>query len=133
MVDQGITAGEIAISIGSGLAKAALAAVVNGETVGLMDPVEVDADIRILTEKDPESLSVLRHSAAHVLATAVRKLAPNAGNGFGPAIEEGFYYDFDVDTPFTPDDLEVFEKMMDEVVTEDQPFERRQVTKPAAR
>ena len=131
-MERGVTPGEVASSIGPGLAKAALAAVVDGETVGLMDPLQSDADIRILTLKDPESLPVLRHSAAHVLATAVRELLPSAGIGFGPAIEEGFYYDFDVDTPFTPDDLEVFEKRMAEVTVADQPFERRQVTKDEA-
>ena len=131
-MECGVTPGEVASSIGPGLAKAALAAVVDGETVGLMDPLQSDADIRILTLKDPESLPVLRHSAAHVLATAVRELLPNAGIGFGPAIEEGFYYDFDVDTPFTPDDLEAFEKRMAEVTVADQPFERRQVTKDEA-
>ena len=132
-MERGITPGEVATSIGPGLAKAALAAVVNGETVSLMDPLQSNADIRILTVKDPESLPVLRHSAAHVLATAVRELLPNAGIGFGPAIEEGFYYDFEVDTPFTPDDLEAFEKRMAEVTLADQPFERRQVTKDEAR
>ena len=132
-MERGVTPGEVASSIGPGLAKAALAAVVDGETVGLMDPLESDADIRILTLKDPESLPVLRHSAAHVLATAVRELLPSAGIGFGPAIEEGFYYDFDVDTPFTPDDLEAFEKRMAEVTVADHPFERRQVTKDEAR
>ena len=132
-MERGVTPGEVASSIGPGLAKAALAAVVDGETVGLMDPLESDADIRILTLKDPESLPVLRHSAAHVLATAVRELLPSAGIGFGPAIEEGFYYDFAVDTPFTPDDLEAFEKRMAEVTVADQPFERRQVTKDEAR
>ena len=132
-MERGVTPGEVASSIGPGLAKAALAAVVDGETVGLMDPLQSDADIRILTLKDPESLPVLRHSAAHVLATAVRELLPSAGIGFGPAIEEGFYYDFDVDTPFTPDDLEAFEKRMAEVTVADQPFERRQVTKDEAR
>ena len=132
-MERGVTPGEVASSIGPGLAKAALAAVVDGETVGLMDPLESDADIRILPLKDPESLPVLRHSAAHVLATAVRELLPSAGIGFGPAIEEGFYYDFDVDTPFTPDDLEAFEKRMAEVTVADQPFERRQVTKDEAR
>ena len=132
-MERGVTPGEVASSIGPGLAKAALAAVVDGETVGLMDPLQSDADIRILTLKDPESLPVLRHSAAHVLATAVRELLPNAGIGFGPAIEEGFYYDFDVDTPFTPDDLEAFEKRMAEVTVADHPFERRQVTKDQAR
>ena len=132
-MERGVTPGEVASSIGPGLAKAALAAVVNGETVSLMDPLQSDADIRILTVKDPESLPVLRHSAAHVLATAVRELLPSAGIGFGPAIDEGFYYDFDVDTPFTPDDLEAFEKRMAEVTAADQPFERRQVTKDEAR
>ena len=132
-MERGITPGEVATSIGPGLAKAALAAVVNGETVSLMDPLQSNADIRILTVKDPESLPVLRHSAAHVLATAVRELLPSAGIGFGPAIDEGFYYDFDVDTPFTPDDLEAFEKRMAEVTAADQPFERRQVTKDEAR
>ena len=132
-MERGVTPGEVASSIGPGLAKAALAAVVDGETVGLMDPRQSDADIRILTLKDPESLPVLRHSAAHVLATAVRELLPSAGIGFGPAIEEGFYYDFDVDTPFTPDDLEAFEKRMAEVTVAAHPFERRQVTKDEAR
>ena len=132
-MERGVTPGEVASSIGPGLAKAALAAIVNGETVGLMDPLQSNADIRILTVKDPESLPVLRHSAAHVLATAVRELLPSAGIGFGPAIDEGFYYDFDVDTPFTPDDLEAFEKRMAEVTAADQPFERRQVTKDEAR
>ena len=132
-MERGVTPGEVASSIGPGLAKAALAAVVNGETVGLMDPLQSNGDIRILTVKDPESLPVLRHSAAHVLATAVRELLPSAGIGFGPAIDEGFYYDFDVDTPFTPDDLEAFEKRMAEVTAADQPFERRQVTKDEAR
>ena len=132
-MERGVTPGEVASSIGPGLAKAALAAVVNGETVGLMDPLQSNADIRILTVKDPESLPVLRHSAAHVLATAVRELLPSAGIGFGPAIDEGFYYDFDVDTPITPEDLEAFEKRMAEVTAADQPFERRQVTKDEAR
>ncbi|HUP51907.1 MAG TPA: threonine--tRNA ligase [Longimicrobiales bacterium] len=127
------TARDVAAAIGPGLAKAALAAVVNGETVGLMQPLEADAGIRILTEKDADSLQVLRHSAAHVLATAVRELRPGAGIGFGPAIDEGFYYDFDVGAPFTPEDLEAFEQKMAEVAKADMPFERRRVTKEEAR
>ena len=130
---KGATAADVAASIGPGLAKAALAAVVDGETVGLMEPIEGDAALQILTEKDPAALGVLRHSAAHVLATAVRALRPGAGIGFGPSIEEGFYYDFDVAAPFTPEDLEVFEKRMAEVVAADEPFERRRVTKEEAR
>lgn len=132
-MDAGSTAGDVAASIGPGLAKAAVAAVVNGDTVGLMEPIDGDAEIRILTDRDPESLTVLRHSAAHVLATAVRELRPGAGIGFGPAIDDGFYYDFDVDAPFTPDDLEAFEAKMAEVVEADQPFERRHVSKEEAR
>src|SRR5690606_22610112 len=129
----GSTAGDVAAAIGPGLAKAALAAVIDGRTVGLMDPIDGDATIRILTDRDPEALPVLRHSAAHVLATAVRELRPGAGIGFGPAIDDGFYYDFDVDTPFTPEDLEAFETRMAEVAAADQPFERRRVTKEEAR
>jgi threonyl-tRNA synthetase len=129
----GSTAGDVAASIGPGLAKAAVAAVVNGETIGLMEPIETDADIAILTEKDPTSLAVLRHSAAHILATAVRELRPGAGIGFGPSIDDGFYYDFEVDEPFTPEDLEAFEKQMGEVIKADQPFERRRVDKAEAR
>jgi threonyl-tRNA synthetase len=132
-MDRGSTAGDVAAAIGPGLAKAALAAVVNGETVGLAEPIEGDAEISILTEKNPESLAVLRHSAAHILATAVRELRPEAGIGFGPAIDDGFYYDFEVDAPFTPEDLDEFEKKMAEVVAADQPFSRRRVSKEEAR
>jgi len=130
---HGSTAGDVAASIGPGLAKAAVAAVVNGETIGLMEPIETDAEIAILTDRDPASLAVLRHSAAHILATAVRELRPGAGIGFGPSIDEGFYYDFEVDEPFTPEDLATFEKQMSEVIKADQPFERRRVDKAEAR
>ncbi len=128
----GSTSGEVAAGIGPGLAKAAIAAVVNGQTVGLMEPIVEDAEIQILTERDDESLAVLRHSAAHVLATAVREVRPGAGIGFGPAIDDGFYYDFEVDEPFTPEDLAIFEEKMAEVVRDDQPFERRHVSKEEA-
>lgn len=114
------------------MAKAALAARVNGEVVGLLEPIETDSEVAILTARDPDALPVLRHSAAHVLATAVRELRPGAGIGFGPAIDDGFYYDFAVDVPFTPEDLEAFEAKMAEVVAADQPFVRRRVTKEEA-
>jgi len=132
-VARGSTPGDIAAMIGPGLAKAALAAVVDGRTMGLMEPIESGGDIRILTSKDPASLPVLRHSAAHILATAVRELRPGAGIGFGPAIDDGFYYDFDVEAPFTPEDLAEFEAKMAEVAASDMPFERRQVSKEEAR
>ena len=129
----GSTAGDVAASIGPGLARAAVAAVVDGEVVDLMRPLEGEVRLSILTERDPEALPVLRHSAAHVLATAVRTIRPGAGIGFGPAIDEGFYYDFDVDEPFTPEDLEAFEAEMARVIEEDQPFLRRRVTREEAR
>ncbi len=102
----GVTGQEVAASIGAGLARAAVAIRVGNEVRDLMFPIREDAPIAILTEKDPAALPVLRHSAAHILATAVREIFPTAGIGFGPAIDEGFYYDFEVPRPFTPEDLE---------------------------
>ncbi len=130
---RGSTPGDVAEAIGPGLAKAALGAQVDGEIVDLMLPLEEDVEIRILTSRDEEALLLLRHSAAHVLATAVRELIPGAGIGFGPAIEDGFYYDFEVPEPFTPDDIAAIEEKMQEVVDEDLPFERRRVTRDEAR
>ncbi|MDE0074219.1 MAG: threonine--tRNA ligase [Gammaproteobacteria bacterium] len=130
---RGSSAADIAAGIGPGLARAALAAVVNGETVDLGRPVPEDSEVRILTSRDDDALPVLRHSAAHVLATAVRELHPTAGIGFGPPIEDGFYYDFEVDEPFTPEDLEVFEARMRDIVAADLPFERRRVSKEEGR
>lgn len=129
----GSTAGDVAAAIGPGLAKAAVGAQVKGENIGLTEPLEEDVEIRILTARDPEALALLRHSAAHIMATAVRELVPTAGIGFGPAIEDGFYYDFEVPEPFTPQDLEAIEKKMADVVASDLPFERRKVTKEEAR
>ena len=129
---RGATAADAAAAIGPGLAKAAVGAEVDGQIVDLSLPLETDAGLRILTDRDPEALAVLRHSAAHVLATAVRELHPGAQIGFGPAIEDGFYYDFGVEAPFTPDDLEAFEKEMAKVVQANHAFECRRVTKEEA-
>ena len=129
----GATAADLAAHIGPGLARAALAAVVNGETVDLDRPLPDDAQVRLLTARDPEALPVLRHSAAHVLATAVREIVPGAGIGFGPAIDDGFYYDFDVPEPFTPEQVEAVEAKMSEVARAAHAFERRVVTKAEAR
>ena len=124
---------DLARAIGPGLAKAAVAVTVDGEVRDLMYAPARDVTVRILTERDPEALAVLRHSAAHVLATAVRDLRPGAAIGFGPAIDDGFYYDFGVDAPFTPDDLALFEDRMRAVVEADMPFERSRVTREEAR
>jgi threonyl-tRNA synthetase len=119
-------------SIGPRLAKAAIAVVVNGQVQDLVTPLRTDGEFLVLTEKDPRSLAVLRHSAAHILATAVRRLRPSAQIGFGPAIEEGFYYDFGVTEPFTPEDVAAFEAEMQRVVAEGYPFMRREVSRGEA-
>jgi threonyl-tRNA synthetase len=129
----GATAADLAKAIGPGLAKAALAARVNGEVRDLARPLPDGAKVQIVTDKDPHALDVLRHSAAHVLATAVRQLFPHAKIGFGPAIEDGFYYDFDIGRPFTPEDLEAIEARMLEVAQADYPFVREEVDRPEAK
>jgi len=129
----GTTPRQIAEGIGPGLARAALAARVNGEIRDLDRPLESDASLAILTDRDPEALQLLRHSSAHILATAVRELFPGAGIGFGPPIEDGFYYDFQVERPFTPEDLERLEAKMAEVAARDFPFVREVVDRAEAR
>lgn len=129
---RGATARQLAEQIGPGLAKAALAARVNGEIRDLDRPIDADATVSILTDRDPAALDVLRHSAAHIMATAVRELFPSAGIGFGPSIEDGFYYDFDVPRPFTPEDLAAIEAKMAEVAAKDYPFVREVVDRDEA-
>ena len=123
---------ELARQIGPGLARAALAIRVNGQIRDLSRPLGEDATVSILTDRDPDALELLRHSAAHVLATAVRELFPGAGIGFGPPIEDGFYYDFEVPRPFTPEDLEQIEIVMREVAGKDYPFVREVVDREEA-
>jgi len=131
-VPPGTTGRDLAASIGPGLAKAALAIRVDGQVRDLSRPIEADATVSIITDKDPDALDVLRHSSAHILATAVRELFPGAGIGFGPAIEDGFYYDFDVPRPFAPEDLERIEQQMGEVAKRDYPFLREVVDREEA-
>src|SRR6267143_1016812 len=104
----GATGADLARAVGPGLAKAALAIRVNGDVRDLQRPLPDGATVSILTNKDPQALDVLRHSSAHALATAVRQLFPQAQIGFGPPIEDGFYYDFDIGRPFTPEDIAVY-------------------------
>ena len=131
-VVKGTTPLDIARSISPRLADAALAAKVKpmsngnqeGALVDLTRPLESDAEVRLLTEKDPESLEVYRHSSAHLLAAAVLDLFPETKLGHGPATESGFFYDFFRQTPFTPEDLEKIEKRMQELVNENLPYAR---------
>src|SRR5712692_12104210 len=129
----GATGADLAKAIGPGLAKAALAARVDGQVWDLSRPLPDGMKVALLTDKDAQALDVLRHSSAHVLATAVRQLFPHARIGFGPPIEDGFYYDFEVPTPFTPDDLERIEAKMREVVQADYPFVREEVSREEAK
>src|SRR2546427_594205 len=118
-VPTGTTPRAVAESIGPRLAKAAIAAKLDGSIWEMDRPLTLSGPFQILTDKDPDALYCLRHSAAHALATAVRRLHPDAGIGFGPPIEDGFYYDFAVPKPFTPEDLEKIEAEMREVVKAD--------------
>ena len=121
---RGVTGGEIAAAIGPGLAKAALIIMVDGQEYDLFRPIEQGAQIRIITRKDPEALELIRHDAAHLLAMAVQDLYPGTQVTIGPAIEDGFYYDFARDTPFTPEDLPKIEARMQEIVKEARPTRR---------
>jgi len=131
-VPEGTLPSEVVGSIGDRLLRAAIAVSVNGEIQDLMTPLRKSGAFRVLTERDPEALPVLRHSAAHLLATAVRRVRPDAQIGFGPSIEDGFYYDFGVDHPFTPEDLEAFEKQMRKIASEKYPFVRAELDRVAA-
>jgi threonyl-tRNA synthetase len=129
----GTAALAIAEAAGPRLAKAAIAASVDGEVWDLDRPITRDAAVQIITEDQPRALEVLRHSTAHVLATAVRELFPEAKIGFGPAIEDGFYYDFEVPRPFTPEDLERIEAKMAEVTKSGHGFVREEVDRATAK
>jgi threonyl-tRNA synthetase len=123
-VPKGTTALDIAKSISPRLADAALVAKSNGDLIDLTRPLEKDTDLKILTEKDPESLEVYRHSSAHLLAAAVLELFPETKLGHGPATENGFFYDFYREKPFTPEDLEKIEKKMQELAQQNIPYAR---------
>src|SRR5438046_8289116 len=131
-VPEGALPRDVVASIGPRLLRDAIAVQVDGEVQDLMTPLRKGGDFRVLTEKDPESLAVLRHSGAHILATAVRRLRPEAKIGFGPAIEDGFYYDFEVEKPFTPEDLAAFEAEMRKVAADKLPFVRAEVSRADA-
>ena len=129
---QPVTVAEIAQSIGAGLARAALAAKVDGRLVDTGYRVEKDAQVAIITERDPEALELIRHSTAHLLAHAVKELYPEAQVTIGPVIENGFYYDFSYKRPFTPEDLAAIEKRMHEIASRNLAVERKVMARDEA-
>ena len=129
---RGASVREIAERIGPRLAKAAYAAAIDGRVVDLSRRLESDAAIRILTERDPETLEVYRHSTAHLMAQAVQRLWPGTRVTIGPVIEDGFFYDFERDEPFTPEDFAAIEAEMDRIVMEDYPIEREEISREDA-
>jgi len=132
ILPSGATVLDLAASIGAGLAKAAIAGKVDDDLVDLAAPLTDGARVAIITEKSPEALEIIRHSTSHLLAQAVKSLFPQAKVTIGPAIETGFYYDFDVDHPFTPEDLEKIEKKMLELAKAAEPLVRRELSSAAA-
>ena len=130
--DHPVTVDEVAGGIGAGLRKAALAARVNGKLVDTSYVIAEDAHLAIVTDKDPEGLEVIRHSTAHLLAQAVKELFPEAQVTIGPVIEDGFYYDFAYERPFTPEDLEAIEAKMTELARADQRVTRRVMARDEA-
>ncbi len=121
-VEQGSTAAQVAASISKSLEKKAVAAVVNGQLVDLADPINTDATLQILTRDDDRALELIRHDAAHVLAEAVQELHPGTQVTIGPVIENGFYYDFFRNEPFSQADFAPIEKKMREIIQRDRPF-----------
>jgi threonyl-tRNA synthetase len=132
-VAAGSTVGDVAASIGAGLAKAALAGKIDGVLVDLGREVAEGATVESITAQSPESLGSLRPSTAHSMAEAILQLFPQAQFGIGPAIEDGFYYDIEIGRPVTPDDLAAIEERMRAIIAEDQPFVRREVSVEEAR
>jgi threonyl-tRNA synthetase len=124
--DGPVTGADLAASIGPGLAKAAIGVAVDDEVRDLSRSIEHDANVRIITRKDDDALDLIRHDAAHVMAQAVQALYPGTQVTIGPSIENGFYYDFARDEPFTPDDLEKIEEKMREIIKADDPFVREE-------
>jgi threonyl-tRNA synthetase len=131
-LQSGATVRDLAASIGAGLAKAAIAGRINNELVDLSAALSNGDAVAIITDKSPEALEIIRHSTSHLLAQAVKILFPQAKVTIGPAIETGFYYDFDVDHPFTPEDLEKIENKMHELAKNAQPIVRQELSSAAA-
>lgn len=129
---EGATIADVAASIGTGLAKAALGGKIDGAFADLGTPVHDGAVVEIITEKSPEALGIMRHSTAHIMAEAVQLLFPGAQIAFGPQTEDGFFYDFELPRSLSPEDLPVIEEKMAEIVARDEPFIREVVSRDEA-
>ena len=132
-VEAGSTAAQVAAQIAKSLEKKAVAAIVNGQLVDLADPIASDATLKIVTREDPAALELIRHDCAHVLAEAVQELFPGTQVTIGPTIENGFYYDFARNEPFTPEDFPAIEKKMREIIARDKPFTKSTKTREEAK
>lgn len=130
--EAALTVAEVAQSISPSLAKAAVAGRVDGKLVDLSYTINADATVAVITDKDPEALDIVRHSTAHLMAQAVKELYPEAQVTIGPAIENGFYYDFSYTRPFTPEDLKAIEKRMDELASKNIPVVRCEMKREEA-
>ncbi|MBE5762414.1 MAG: threonine--tRNA ligase [Clostridiales bacterium] len=128
----GTTTADIAASLGQKIKKQAVAALVNGSVKGLSEPLNEDCELKILTFEDDEGKRVLRHSASHVLAQAVKRVRPDAKLAIGPAIDNGFYYDFDLDPAFSQDDLQAIENQMAKIIKQNDRIERFELEREAA-
>ncbi|MES9845251.1 MAG: TGS domain-containing protein, partial [Candidatus Sedimenticola sp. 6PFRAG5] len=117
--DNPVSVYDVAASIGPGLAKASLAGRVDGNLVDTSHVMDSDAELAIITDRDEDGLEIIRHSTAHLLAQAVKQLFPSAQVTIGPTVDDGFYYDFSYERPFTPEDLKAIEEKMKELVKAD--------------
>ena len=131
-IQNGATIQQVAAQIGPSLAKAAIAGVLNNNLVDLNTPVDADCSLKIITSKDDEALDIMRHSCAHVMAEAICSIWPQAELVYGPVVEDGFYYDIDLDEPIRPEDFEKIENKMARIVAADKPFIRRELDREQA-
>ena len=131
-IADGSTVMQLAEQIGPGLARAAVAAKVNGQLVDLSTPINGQASVQIITFKDDEGLEVMRHSCAHVMAEAICEIRPETKLVYGPTVEDGFYYDIDLDEPIRPSDFESIEQKMREISKADRPFVRKEISRAEA-
>ena len=131
-VTDGSTVYQLAEQIGAGLAKAAVAAKIDGQLVDLSTPLTGEVSVQIITPRDNEGLDIMRHSCAHIMAEAICSIWPDTKLVYGPTVEDGFYYDVDLDEPIRPTDFERIEKMMDEIIKADSQFVRKEMSRDEA-